>query len=85
MRQIFSMIRTHLSKPCPVKTWINQMRQTAPQMALGRWRIQDCRRTQDTKVDWANEDHCGPCGTTPVVQSTVSEKFNKSGGDSSGK
>lgn len=60
------------------------MRRTAPQMALGRWRIQDCRRTQDTKVDWANEDHCGPCGKALVVQSTVSERFNKSGGESSG-
>lgn len=29
---------------------------------LGRWRIEQCPNKINTKIDWANEDHCGPCG-----------------------
>ena len=30
---------------------------------LGRWNLESCHtKTTIQKVDWANEDHCGPCG-----------------------
>lgn len=29
---------------------------------LGRWNIDYCATSIKTKVDLANEDHCGPCG-----------------------
>ena len=29
---------------------------------LGRWNIESCSKKLDTKIDLANEDHCGPCG-----------------------
>lgn len=29
---------------------------------LGRWHIDPCPTKFGTKVDRANEDHCGPCG-----------------------
>lgn len=29
---------------------------------LGRWRIEDCNKQMDSKIDLSNEDHCGPCG-----------------------
>ena len=29
---------------------------------LGRW-SNDCIKKTNHKIDWANEDHCGPCGT----------------------
>ena len=29
---------------------------------LGRWNIDYCNTLIKTKVDLANEDHCGPCG-----------------------
>ena len=29
---------------------------------LGRWNIEKCNNTINSKVDMANEDHCGPCG-----------------------
>jgi len=34
---------------------------------LGRWHIDPCPTKFGTKVDRANEDHCGPCGSTPVA------------------
>ena len=31
---------------------------------LGRWRLEHENKDKlDTKIDWSNEDHCGPCGT----------------------
>jgi hypothetical protein len=29
---------------------------------LGRWRIENCNKRMNNKIDLSNEDHCGPCG-----------------------
>ena len=29
---------------------------------MGRWRIEDCHKQTNHRVDLSNEDHCGPCG-----------------------
>jgi hypothetical protein len=29
---------------------------------LGRWKIDYCDKITKIKVDYSNEDHCGPCG-----------------------
>jgi hypothetical protein len=29
---------------------------------LGRWRIENCNKQMNYKIDLSNEDHCGPCG-----------------------
>ena len=29
---------------------------------LGRWRIENCKKQINSKIDLSNEDHCGPCG-----------------------
>jgi hypothetical protein len=29
---------------------------------LGRWRIENCNKQMNNKIDLSNEDHCGPCG-----------------------
>jgi len=29
---------------------------------LGRWNIESCSKKINNKVDWSNNDHCGPCG-----------------------
>ena len=29
---------------------------------VGRWRIEDCSKKINNKIDLSNEDHCGPCG-----------------------
>jgi len=31
---------------------------------LGRWNLEDCINKRNSKVDWANEDHCGTCSIT---------------------
>jgi hypothetical protein len=28
---------------------------------LGRWRIENCNKQMNNKIDLSNEDHCGPC------------------------
>jgi len=28
----------------------------------GRWRIEQCNKKTNNKIDLSNEDHCGPCG-----------------------
>ena len=29
---------------------------------MGRWRIEDCHKQVNHRIDLSNEDHCGPCG-----------------------
>jgi hypothetical protein len=29
---------------------------------LGRWNIENCDKRINKKIDFSNEDHCGPCG-----------------------
>jgi hypothetical protein len=29
---------------------------------LGRWKIENCNKKVNDKIDLSNEDHCGPCG-----------------------
>jgi hypothetical protein len=47
---------------------------------LGRWN-NDCYMKTNKKIDFANEDHCGPCGenllNTNVVNSPVKLYTNK--------
>ena len=38
-----------------------------PKKILGRWNIETCKKRVDRKIDYSNEDHCGPCGTTTVA------------------
>ena len=46
-----------------------------PKKILGRWNIETCKKRVDRKIDYSNEDHCGPCGLTtvasPVATSTA--------------
>ncbi len=35
---------------------------TPTQLPLGRWRVEACAKHTFLKIDWSNEDHCGPCG-----------------------
>lgn len=38
-----------------------------PKKILGRWNIETCKKRVDRKIDYSNEDHCGPCGLTTVA------------------
>ena len=29
---------------------------------VGRWRIENCNKQMNNKIDLSNEDHCSPCG-----------------------
>ena len=29
---------------------------------LGRWKIENCNKQINNKIDLSNEDHCGTCG-----------------------
>ena len=43
-----------------------------PKKILGRWNIETCKKRVDRKIDYSNEDHCGPCGTTSVAPPSAS-------------
>ena len=45
-------------------------------LTLGRWHLTECPKTIDRKVDWANEDHCGPCGSNPIKVHSKSSKLS---------
>jgi len=46
---------------------------------LGRWRIENCNKTMNNKIDLSNEDHCGPCGQYALkkIKSTNDKKLLK--------
>jgi hypothetical protein len=35
---------------------------------LGRWKIEDCNKMTNYKIDLANEDHCGVCNQYASVK-----------------
>ena len=35
---------------------------------VGRWNVENCNTRINNKVDWSNEDHCGPCGQYKLKQ-----------------
>lgn len=41
---------------------------------LGRWNIDYCPKKTNHKIDWSNEDHCGPCGQHNLVDTPTGEK-----------
>jgi hypothetical protein len=45
---------------------------------VGRWRIENCNKQINHKVDLSNEDHCGPCGQYALekIELTNNEKTN---------
>lgn len=40
---------------------------------LGRWQTVQTVQHMNHKIDWSNEDHCGPCGQSVRV-GTIHEK-----------
>ena len=51
---------------------------------LGRWNIDYCTKKINSKIDYSNIDHCGPCGqykyTKPSSKNITTKQFehNKS-------
>ena len=41
---------------------------------LGRWRIENCNKQMDYKIDLSNEDHCGPCGQYSLEKTELKDK-----------
>ena len=50
-------------------------------LILGRWKVENCHKKIDRKIDFANEDHCGPCGNNSLT--TNSSTTNSSTTNSS--
>ena len=44
---------------------------------LGRWRTEHCPTQMNQKIDFSNEDHCGPCGQY-ALDKNIKESKNKS-------
>ena len=48
-----------------MKYVINIIKKIFPKEApkpVGRWRVENCNKQMNSKIDLSNEDHCGPCG-----------------------
>lgn len=43
---------------------------------LGRWNIENCNVKTNRKIDFANEDHCGPCGNN-LLNNQVNKTIKK--------
>ena len=45
---------------------------------VGRWRVEDCNKKTDFKIDLSNEDHCGPCGQYALEKTDIQPTDKKS-------
>uniref|UniRef100_A0A6C0B902 Uncharacterized protein n=1 Tax=viral metagenome TaxID=1070528 RepID=A0A6C0B902_9ZZZZ len=48
-----------------------------PKKILGRWHLDDCNKRINKKIDYSNEDHCGPCGQYKLPDNVVEIPKNK--------
>lgn len=61
-----------------MKFFINLIKKLSfkePKRTLGRWNLDDCNIKINRKVDYSNEDHCGPCGDSnlkPNIENNIS-------------
>ena len=53
------------------------MRRQMEPMPLGRWTVDYCPKKMETKVDMANEDHCGPCGQYAMEKINQTQQTNQ--------
>lgn len=53
-----------------VNQYVQKMLKDTNYKPLGRWGLLEEKRKIDNRVDWSNEDHCGPCG-----QELVKKKY----------
>jgi hypothetical protein len=42
---------------------------------LGRWDLDSCNKKINTKIDFSNEDHCGPCGQYILEKTKQNQKL----------
>ena len=47
------------------------------QLVLGRWKIEQCKKKLNRKIDLSNEDHCGPCGQYAMYKLHLEKELNK--------
>ena len=43
---------------------------------LGRWKIVNCNKQMNNKIDLSNEDHCGPCGQYALEKKALEKDKN---------
>jgi len=53
---------------------IQRFMNNEPKKILGRWDIDHCNKKTNKKIDYANEDHCGPCGQYNIVELPIKKK-----------
>ena len=53
----------------------NRIKQPTNIIPMGRWKTEDAPNKTYSKVDNANEDHCGPCGNTIIKNIHKSRTF----------
>lgn len=51
-----------------IKSKINFNWFKQPKIYLGRWQLTECPNQIRSKIDLANEDHCGPCGQYALIK-----------------
>jgi len=43
---------------------------------VGRWKVENCNKQINSKIDLSNEDHCGPCGQYALEKLESNNKPN---------
>jgi hypothetical protein len=59
-----------------VKILKNMLPKTIPK-PVGRWNNDYCHKQINKKIDFSNEDHCGPCGNNSLKYRIDKSKDSK--------
>jgi hypothetical protein len=53
--------------------FLNKFVLKEPTKIMGRWHVEKCDIKTNKKIDFANEDHCGPCGNETIKNNPEEE------------
>ncbi len=59
-----------------ITNFINKLKPVKLPIPLGRWKIENCHKQMNHKIDLSNEDHCGPCGQYALEKININIKNN---------
>lgn len=60
------LVKNYLIKNSTVFNYIYYRFFVQQKLGIGRWKVEDCSKKINHKIDYANEDHCGPCGSRKI-------------------
>jgi hypothetical protein len=67
------IIKTIVEQLLPLVQLVPKLTKDLP-VPIGRWKIENCAKQMNNKIDLSNEDHSGPCGQYILEKAKLKNK-----------